>query len=115
MLARRLDATDVDDDVGFDDLYLDDRPTGGASDDLAAFAGDISDGGPAVGRGRVTPAMVMSWAGCSATCGRVSPLAGASRATRSAEVISQQFSLPLLRFLFSTRFFVLFVLLTDKK
>ncbi|XP_044574219.1 diacylglycerol kinase theta isoform X3 [Drosophila ananassae] len=45
MLARRLDATDVDDDVGFDDLYLDDRPIGGASDDLAAFAGDISDGG----------------------------------------------------------------------
>ncbi|KAH8382335.1 hypothetical protein KR009_002946 [Drosophila setifemur] len=44
MLARRLDATDVDDDVGFDDLYLDDRP-GGVSDDLAAFAGDISDGG----------------------------------------------------------------------
>ncbi|KAH8337468.1 hypothetical protein KR059_010926 [Drosophila kikkawai] len=43
MLARRLDATDVDDDVGFDDLYLDDRPSG-ASDDLA-FAGDISDGG----------------------------------------------------------------------
>uniref|UniRef100_A0A6P4EPD7 Diacylglycerol kinase n=1 Tax=Drosophila rhopaloa TaxID=1041015 RepID=A0A6P4EPD7_DRORH len=43
MLARRLDATDVDDDVGFEDLYLDDRPSG-ASDDLA-FAGDISDGG----------------------------------------------------------------------
>ncbi|KAI8045244.1 diacylglycerol kinase theta isoform X2 [Drosophila gunungcola] len=45
-LARRLDATDVDDDVGFEDLYLDDRPSGvsGASDDLA-FAGDISDGG----------------------------------------------------------------------
>ncbi|BFF91207.1 diacylglycerol kinase theta [Drosophila madeirensis] len=47
MLARRTaghDATDVDDDVCFDDLYLDDRP-GGQSDDLAAFAGDISDGG----------------------------------------------------------------------
>ncbi|EDX14139.1 GD21050 [Drosophila simulans] len=43
MLAGRLDATDVDDDVGFDDLYLDDRPSG-ASDDVA-FAGDISDGG----------------------------------------------------------------------
>ncbi|XP_070073393.1 diacylglycerol kinase theta isoform X2 [Drosophila takahashii] len=40
MLGRhRLDATDVDDDVGFEDLY------GGGSDDLAAFAGDISDGG----------------------------------------------------------------------
>ncbi|KAH8362753.1 hypothetical protein KR084_000747 [Drosophila pseudotakahashii] len=46
MLGRhRLDATDVDDDVGFEDLY-DDRPSGGGgSDDLAAFAGDISDGG----------------------------------------------------------------------